>query len=162
TGGQQATVTGYIADGANVNVTDATTVLTNADSRGAAEANSNAGGIVAAGVASSNAASNTVNSAYLRSSRTLRSGSLTVRAAGPEDNRATTWAGSGGVAAGASASGTTSSTSATSASIGASSFVDLTLRGSGAFLLSADHTATLNSQEKTIAGGVLAGAGVAI
>ena len=79
-----------------------------------------------------------------------------------DNNFAVTFAGSGGVLAGASASGTTSTISNTSATIGAGSLVDLTTRGTGILLVAAEHTATFNSQEVTIAGGVLAGAGVTI
>ncbi|CAM9441455.1 unnamed protein product, partial [Phaeothamnion confervicola] len=157
-----AQVTAAIANNSSLNITGDVNVAASNSTRQDAEATAAAGGILAAGVADSRSSSSTSTTASLGSNVTLTASNLSVGAIGRDANYATTTAGSGGVAAGASAKAVTSGTSNTLATIGASSNVNLSTRGTGELSLSADHTASLNTREKTEAGGVIAGAGVTV
>ena len=98
------TVRGYVADDSTLHITGGTTVTASNATRQYADADSNAGGLLAVGVSSSSASSDTNTEAYLGFRVKLTGGSLTVRATGEDDNLATTTAGSVGAIAGASAS----------------------------------------------------------
>ncbi len=123
-----------------------------------ADSDSNAGGLVAAGIATSQSNSDTDTEAYLGSNVLLTdSGDVTIAATANDDNFALTNAGSGGAIAGDAAVADTTNDSTTTATIGAGSYVD-----AATVTLGADHIATFNAQITTLAGGVLAGSGAGI
>ena len=148
----------FIGDAAVVAVTGAVTIGAINNTRQKAEANSNSGGLVAAGIATASTSSDTRSEAYLGQNVTLTASTMTLSAIGVDDNLTLTNAGSGGAIAGSAAIARTSNTSVTLASIGAGAKVTL-LAGTGALSIGADHTARFNSQVTSIAGGLLAGAG---
>ncbi|WP_293776173.1 hypothetical protein [uncultured Oxalicibacterium sp.] len=117
TSGSKSAINAYVADSSTLTVRGATSVVANANSKQKADANSYAGGIVAAGIAQSKAQSDTQTSAYLGTGVKLDGGSLTITALGYDDNVALTTAGSGGVLAGAGATADTSNLSNTTALI---------------------------------------------
>ena len=128
-----------------------------------ASADSNAFGLVAAGIATSTVTDNTTTEAYLGPQVTLGvssnpSGSLSVNATSNDNTFAYTDAGSGGAIAGAAAIANTTNNSVTTASVGDDDAVYL----SGYFVVGAEHTAAFNAQITTFAGGLLAGAGASI
>ncbi len=147
-----------IGDGATITVARSVTVSALNNMRQKADADSKAGGLVAAGAAKSEVVSTGTSQARIGAGVMLTAQALTVEALGIEDNFARTNAGSGGAIAGASATARTTNTSTTLASIGKGSIV--TLYGDpGALSVVADHTALFNAQVTSLAGGVLAGAG---
>ena len=148
----------FIGDAAVVAITGAATIGAINNTRQKAEANSNSGGLVAAGIATASTSSDTRSEAYLGQNVTLTASTMTLSAIGVDDNLTLTNAGSGGAIAGSAAIARTSNTSVTVASIGAGAKVTL-LAGTGALSIGAEHTARFNSQVTSIAGGLLAGAG---
>ena len=141
-------------------LTDIAAVETTQDE---ASADSNAFGLVAAGIATSTVTDNTTTEAYLGPQVTLGvssnpSGSLSVNATSNDNTFAYTDAGSGGAIAGAAAIANTTNNSVTTASVGDDDAVYL----SGYFVVGAEHTAAFNAQITTFAGGLLAGAGASI
>lgn len=147
-----------IGDGAQIAVSRSITVSALNNMRQKADADSKAGGLVAAGAAKSEVLSNSITQATLGAGVAVAAQSLTVEAIAIEDNFARTNAGSGGAIAGASATARTTNTSTTLASIGKGSIVAL-YGDPGALSVVADHTALFNAQVTSLAGGVLAGAG---
>ena len=135
TAGSKAGVTSYVANDSVLTITGATTVAANSNSMQFSEGTAASLAILAAGVASSAASSNTVTSAYLGSGVQLTGSTLSVGALGTDVNFATTGAGSGGVAAGASAKAATSGVSTTLAEIGAGSNINLAGTGTTGTLL---------------------------
>ena len=156
-----SSVKSYVAQGTTLDITGGTTLFASNNSRQYAEANSNVGGLVAAGVSTANAKSNATTEATLDANAQFTGGSLTITALGHDDNYADTTTGSGGAIAGAAAISNTDTVSNTSARI-KSGNVNLSTRGSGNLNISANHTSTFNSRIRTTAGGVLAGAGAVI
>ncbi len=148
----------FVANNAVLDITNATNVQAHNNTRQLADANSNGFGLIAAGISSSDASSDTFTEAYLGSNVTLDGKSLTIIADGTDDNFADTVAGSAGLIAGASASAETGNTSDVEARIGASDDITLTT-GSGALTVKAEHTAAFNSRVKALAGGLFAGLG---
>ena len=147
-----------IGDGATITVARSVIVSALNNMRQKADADSKAGGLVAAGAAKSEVVFTGTSQARIGAGVMLTAQALTVEALGIEDNFARTNAGSGGAIAGASATARTTNTSTTLASIGKGSIV--TLYGDpGALSVVADHTALFNAQVTSLAGGVLAGAG---
>ncbi|NEU80298.1 DUF4347 domain-containing protein [Nostoc sp. UIC 10630] len=157
----------YVLDNANLNINNATNVTAISTTNQKAESNSAAGGIIAVGVSKSNVLTNTNTEAYFGSGVRLIGGTLNISAVGADTNLALTTAGSGGIAAGTSASAATSNASTTIAKIkddssGNSSNtidIDLSSRGEGTLTIGAKHTANFDNQLKTGAGGVIAGSG---
>lgn len=157
-----SSVRALVGDDATLDLTGAVTVSADNDTRQKADANSAAGGVVAAGVATSHVSSDTLTSAVIGDGVDLIAGSVSVTASGSDENLATTTAGSGGVAAGAGAVADTTNDSVTVAAIGAGSSnrdFDLISRGAGTLVVSAAHTATFDNNVETLAIGVLGGTG---
>lgn len=153
-----STVKGFVGDGAILTIAGATLLSAVNNTRQKSTANSNAGGLIAAGIAYSETDSNTVTQAFLGKNVTFTGQQLTIGATGKDDNFAFTNAGSGGLIAGALSVAHAKNISSTLASIGAGSKVNLTT-GAGALYVGADQTAQFNSQITTVAGGLFAGAG---
>ena len=156
-----AQVSAHVDHDAQLTVNGATTISANNNSRSSAVSSNFAGGLIAAGASFSNAHSNTSSTAYLGDNVHLTGASLTVAAAGQDDNYAEATVGSGGVAAGAAAAPQTTSTSTTTAELGTpgSSTGSDHVTLSGTLLLTAQHTSLFNTKVITTAGGVLAGSG---
>ncbi len=153
-------VQSYVANGAVLAVSGLTNIAAVETTQDEANADSNAFGIVAAGIATSTVTDKTDTEAYLGSDVTLGtamnpSGSLTVAATSNDNTFADTNAGSGGVVGVAAEVADTTNNSTTTASVGAGSGVNLT----GAFVLGADHTAAFNEEIDSFAGGLFAGTG---
>ncbi|MFO7616432.1 MAG: hypothetical protein R6V75_04205, partial [Bacteroidales bacterium] len=119
--GAVATHTGttksYVAEESTLHIAGSTNVGANNNTRQRAEANSNTGGLIAAGISKSSASSNTTTEAYLGSNAKLTGGSLSVTATGTDENFAETTSGSIGLAGVASASAETSTLSETRAEV---------------------------------------------
>ncbi|MCS7045434.1 MAG: pre-peptidase C-terminal domain-containing protein, partial [Gemmataceae bacterium] len=161
----QAAYRSYVADNTTLHITGATAVTVNSNSKQQSVADNFNGGILAAGAGHADARSKTLNEAYLGQGVTLTGGSLLISSYGSDDNFAQTMAGAVGAVSGAGSKGTTNTTSTTTAKIRNSDGVkkiDLTQRGSGAAQIVADHTATVNGQQLTFAGAVLAGTGAEV
>ncbi|WP_295882586.1 calcium-binding protein [uncultured Thiohalocapsa sp.] len=157
-----SSVIAVIGDGASLTVGGAVAVSADNQGRQAAEANSAAGGGIAMGVAMSAARSNTLTTARLGDGVDLTAASLSLTAAGAQDNFADTVAGSGGVVAGAGAGASTRNDSITTAGIGAGAAnrgIDLTGAGDGTLTIAATNTATFHTRTRTTGGGVLSGTG---
>ena len=156
-----AQVSAHVDHDAQLTVDGATTVSASNNSRSSAVSSNFAGGLIAAGASFSNAHSNTSSTAYLGDNVHLTGASLTVAAAGQDDNYAEATVGSGGVAAGAAAFPQTTNTSTTTAELGTpgSSTGGDHITLSGTLILTAQHTSVFNTKVITTAGGVLAGSG---
>ena len=153
-------VKSYVANGAVLSVSGLTNIAAAETTQDEADADSNAFGLVAAGIATSTVTDKTDTEAYLGADVTLGtamnpSGSLTVAATSNDNTFADTNAGSGGVVGVAAEVADTTNNSTTTASVGARSGVNLT----GAFVLDADHTAAFNEEIDSFAGGLFAGTG---
>ncbi|MCK9231001.1 MAG: hypothetical protein M0P18_10020, partial [Syntrophales bacterium] len=158
-------VEGYVRDGATLDITGAVAIGAVYNSKQESVADSNTAGLVAAGVSTATATSDTSTTAYLGSGVKLTGGSLSITATGNDNNFADTTAGSVGGISVAAASATTRNTSTTTAEIRdgvAGRTIDLGTRGSGAFTITADHTAAFNSRVKALAGGLFGGTGAEI
>ncbi len=156
------TVAAFIGNAANIAVVGAITISALNNTGQKSTADSNAGGLIAAGLASSSATSNTSTSAYLGNTVQVHAADLSIEATGLDNNFAYTNAGSGGLVAGSSAQTGTTNDSTTTASIGSSDSIfllDQTVGLTNGFILAAAHTATFNAQISTFAGGLFAGAG---
>jgi hypothetical protein len=154
-------VASYVKDGTTLNIAGGAVISAANNTRQKAVANSNTAGLIAAGISSSNATSNTSTMAYLGSSVKLTGGTLAITATGHDDNFADTVAGSAGAIAVSSATAKTTTNSTTIAEVRdgvAGRTIDLT----GAFQMAADHTAKFNGRVKAKAGGLFAGAGAEI
>ena len=160
-----STVRSFIGQGALLSIAGATMVTALNNTRQKATANSAVGGLLAAGIANANVVSTTDTEATINAGVTLFGDSLAVKATGTDDNFALTFAGSGGVVAGAGAFAHTAQTSTTRAALedgndqGLHRVIALSNGATGGFSLAAEHTANFNTQVRTIAGGLLAGAG---
>lgn len=147
--------------GSVLTIAGATTVAATSASKQQADANSAAGGLVAAGAALSKAQSNTVTSAIVGAGATLNGASLLVAATGSDINLAEATAGSGGLIAGAGAAADTANCSKTEAALAdgddAAQGAHITLTGD--LDIQADHTALFNGTVKIGSGGLLAGTG---
>ena len=165
TGSDKAEYTCYVAEGAILSITGATSVSVDSTSRQRAVADNYNLGAVAAGAGVSDASSNTINHAYFGNNVRLTGSSLNISATGQDTNNAKVVAGSGGIVAGPGEEANTSNTSSTTAEIGSGDGVhgiDLTGVGTGTAQVLAKHTATFNAQEVTFAGGGLVGSGAQI
>ena len=163
TASDTGTTKGYVVDGTTLNVTGATTVAATTVTSQGAEASSNTGGLVAAGASTAHATSSTDTEAYLGTNVKLTGGSLAVAATGTDTDYADATAGSAGAIAASAAVAGTTNTSTTTAKIKdgtASRPIDLSTRGGGTLLISAEHTAASNSHVASLAGGAIAGTGV--
>src|SRR5512135_3331825 len=159
-----AVVKSYVGDNSVLSVGGLTTVSAVGTSEQFASANSNAGGLVAVGIATSRAKSNTDTEAFFGANVTeghsysYNSGGVTIGARSTDNNFAYTNAGSGGAIAGASASASTFDHATTNAYIGRGSQLYL----NGGLSVGADHTAQFNAQITSVTGGLLAGAGASL
>ena len=157
-----AHVSAFIDVGANFVIAGALTVTALNSTKQKTSSDSNAGGLIAAGIASSKTSSSTVTDAHVGSGGSnsasdnisVHAATMSVTAVSGDDNFAYTNAGSGGLIAGASATADTGNASSTTASVGRGT-VTLTSK----YDVHAEHTATWNPQITTFAGGLLAGAG---
>jgi hypothetical protein len=154
-----STVKSYVADNAILIISGAATVSAGNETRQLAEANSTAGGVVAAGATVAGASSDTTVAAFLGSGVDFTGQSLRVLASGTDTNHAQTTAGAGGVAAGAAARPVTINTSETTAGIGDNAHIDLTGSGSGTLDVRATHQAIFGTTVLTDAYGALSGSG---
>ncbi len=157
-----SSVTSSVADGTTLDIAGGTTILATNENRQYANSSSASIGLVAAGITTAIASSNSTTRASLGNDVKLTGATLNVTATGHDNNYAETTAGAGGVVSGAAASSTTNNTSHTSATIGNASAgrnIDLSTRGAGRLTLAAEHTATFNSREITTALGFLSGSG---
>ena len=156
------TVSAFIGGAANVAIVGAVVVTALNNTAQKSDADSNAGGLIAAGLTTSIAKTNTTTSAYIGNTVTLTAGDLDIAATGLDNNFAVSNAGSGGLVAGSSAVANTTNDSTTTATVGNSDKISLTDQTVGpltGFVMSADHTATFNEQISTLAGGLFAGSG---
>ena len=154
-------VRSYVSNNATLNISGSTIVSSVNNSKQKAEANSNVGGLIAAGISFSDVTSNATTHAYLGTGVKLTGTSLSVTARGTDDNYADTTAGAIGLAGVASAAAETTTTSTTTAEIQASS-TGRTIRLSGNFTMTAEHTAKPNSKVRSLGGGLFGGAGAEI
>ncbi|HET9188739.1 MAG TPA: hypothetical protein VFN80_12320, partial [Acidothermaceae bacterium] len=157
------TVKSFVGNSSVLAVSGAINVTAVETTQNQAEGNSNAFGLVAAGIAQSHVFSDTHTEAFLGDFVTVGTtpnpvGSLSIGAVSTDDNFAFTNAGSGGAIAGAAAVANTQNRSHTTAAVGASDGLHI----AGNFDLGADHTAQYNEHITTFAGGLLAGAGASI
>ncbi|HVC51376.1 MAG TPA: LEPR-XLL domain-containing protein, partial [Stellaceae bacterium] len=158
-------VKSFVGDNSVLSVSGVTTIATLETTQNEANADANAGGIVAGGIAISIVASTSDTEAFFGSGVTLGTfgssptleGGLVIAATSEDDNFADTNAGSGGAISGAAAVANTTNDSTTRAAVGAGSQVNLT----GTFTLGAAHTAAFNEQITSLSGGLFAGAGAA-
>jgi hypothetical protein len=166
TAADRARVRSYIGDGSTLTIAANTTVVAVDDSRQKADANSNADGVIAAGISRSHAVSDTTTEAYLGTNVDFTGSSLTISAGGTDDNFAETVAGSAGLVAGASARAETDSTSTVTARIGNRTVsgreIDLSGTGVGTLTIEAEHTAAFNARVRALTGGLFAGLGADI
>ena len=158
---RQSTVRSALDAGSVLTIAGATTVAATSASKQQADANSAAGGLVAAGAALSKSQSNTVTGAIVGAGATLNGASLLVAATGSDINLAEATAGSGGLVAGAGAAADTANCSKTEASLadGADAAHGARITLTGGLDIQADHTALFNGTVKIGAGGLLAGTG---
>ncbi|MDG1896561.1 MAG: hypothetical protein P8J37_16785, partial [Fuerstiella sp.] len=148
------TVRSSVADDAVLSVLGTTSILATSNGDHKAEADSYAGGLLAAGVSFAQATSSTSVTAAIGDDVTLTGGALRIGAVRDHKQFSENFAGSGGAIAGASASAVTSQSGNVTTSIG-----DSTVTLSGALTGSAISTAELNGLVQTFSGGLLAGAG---
>jgi hypothetical protein len=147
-----------IADNANLIISEDTSVIAQGSGVYFSEASSVAFGILAAGVSSAIIDADVTVMANVGNSVSHSGGSLTVSAVRNIETNSETDAGSGGVAAGASASARTAQTGETRSSIGQNASIDL----SGDFKINARSTSETNGKVEAISGGLLAGAGARV
>jgi hypothetical protein len=149
-----SSVKSYVADGSKLTITGATTIGATNNTKQKADANSNVGGLIAAGISDADASSVTVTEAYLGTNIRLTGGSLTVTATGTDDNFAETTAGSFGLAGVASASAETTTTSSTTAEVNDGSFIDVAANDVLPFVDSdTDSTYTTDDGTQTVTTG---------
>jgi hypothetical protein len=156
------TVTSFIGSGAKIAVVGAVVVTALNYTAQKTSSDSNAFGIVAAGLATSQSNSNTTTNAYIGSSTTITSTDFKLTATGDDNNFAHTNAGSGGLVAGSSAESDTTNDSTTNATVGASDVIvlsDTTVSPTTGFIVYANHEADFNAQISTFSGGLFAGTG---
>ena len=146
----------FIAGATQLAVAGAVTITALNNTRQRATSDSNAGGLIAVGLAYSDVESHTTTDAHLGDGGTVFASDLTVSATGGDDNFAYTNAGSGGLVAGASSEADTATDSTVIASAGGQVYLTDT------YSVAAVHTATFNAQITTLAGGLLAGAGASM
>jgi hypothetical protein len=155
-------VTSFIGVGAKIAVVGAVAVTALNYTAQKTSSDSNAGGLVAAGLATSQSNSNTTTNAYIGSSTNITSADFKLTATGDDNNYAYTNAGSGGLVAGSSAESDTTNTSKTTATVGNSDVIvlsDTTVSPTTGFIVYADHEADFNGRISTFAGGLFAGTG---
>ncbi|HET6237314.1 MAG TPA: hypothetical protein VFE41_20495 [Acetobacteraceae bacterium] len=155
-------VTSFIGGGAKVAVLGAVVVTALNYTAQKTSSDSNAGGLVAVGLATSQSNSNTTTNAYIGTGTHITSADFKLTATGDDNNSAYTNAGSGGLVAGASAESDTTNTSKTTATVGASDVIvlsDTTVSPTTGFIVYADHEADFNARISTFAGGLFAGTG---
>ncbi|HET57378.1 MAG TPA: hypothetical protein ENN35_02925, partial [Deltaproteobacteria bacterium] len=120
-----STIHSYVLADATLNIEGAAVISAENVSRQRAEADSNVGGVVAVGVSSATASSDTETKAWLGAGVNVTGGSLSVTARGNDDNLADTTAGAFGGIPVSSATATTVNTSTTRAEIGNGSTINL-------------------------------------
>ena len=155
-------VTSFIGAGAKIAVVGAVVVTALNYTAQKTSADSNAGGLIAVGLATSQSNSNTTTNAYLGSSVNVTAADFKLTATGDDNNSAHTNAGSGGLVAGSSAESDTTNDSKTTATVGASDVIvlsDTTVSPTTGFIVYADHENDFNAQISTFAGGLFAGTG---
>jgi hypothetical protein len=155
-------VTSFIGSSAKIAVLGAVVVTALNYTAQKTSSDSNAGGLVAVGLATSQSNSNTTTNAYIGTSTHITSGDFKLTATGDDNNSAHTNAGSGGLVAGSSAESDTTNNSTTTATVGASDVIvlsDTTVSPTTGFIVYADHEADFNAQISTFAGGLFAGSG---
>ena len=170
--GVDATLTGvtnessarsYVASNTTLDIADDTSITARNDTRNVANSSSDAFGLVAAGITESDITTNTSTDAYLGSNVDLTGANLLVTATGFDDNYAETTAGSGGVAAGASAAPNIDAQTSVIAELrnssGTTSSIDLTTRGAGDFVVGADYLGVVNTRVITSSAGLISGSG---
>ncbi|MBU6386317.1 MAG: hypothetical protein KGS49_10310, partial [Planctomycetes bacterium] len=152
------TVNSSIANNANLIVTGDSVI--NALGMGSyySKASSNAFGILAAGVSSSNISADVAVQATVGSSVVHQGGTLSINAVRDVETFSDTVAGSGGVAAGASASSDATQTGTTTASVGQNAQLSIT----GDFKVNSISTSQTNGRVLAVSGGLLAGAGARV
>ncbi|MFM8188319.1 MAG: hypothetical protein ACKN85_07560, partial [Pirellula sp.] len=152
------TVNSSIANNANLIVTGDSVI--NALGMGSyySKASSNAFGILAAGVSSSNISADVAVQATVGSSVVHQGGTLSINAVRDVETFSDTVAGSGGVAAGASASSDATQTGTTTASVGQNAQLSIT----GDFKVNSVSTSQTNGRVLAVSGGLLAGAGARV
>ncbi len=155
-------VTSFIGSSAKIAVVGAVVVTALNYTAQKTSSDSNAFGIIAAGLAKSQSDSNTTTNAYTGNSTQITSGDFKLTATGDDNNFAHTNAGSGGLVSGASAELDTANVSKTTASVGASDVIvlsDTTVSPTTGFIVYADHEADFNAEISTFSGGLFAGTG---
>ncbi len=153
-----AIVSSTIANGSVLNIGGATAISATGLGEHFANADSYAFGLLAAGISSSRVNNHSAVTAAIGSGVTFTGGSLSISADNDQRQFADTFAGSGGIAAGASASSQTVNNASTTASIGAGTIINL----SSGLNVSSFGKAEVNGQVQTFAGGLLAGAGARV
>ncbi|MEQ9409446.1 MAG: calcium-binding protein, partial [Fuerstiella sp.] len=148
-------VSSSVANSSQILVSGTTSVLSGSYGDHRAEADSFAGGLLAAGISSAQATSTTVVTASIGNGATVTGGHLVIGSLRDHEQFAENLAGSGGAIAGASASSTTGQSGNVTTTIGSNSTITL----SGQLTGSAISTAELNGRVRTYSGGLLAGAG---
>tara|TARA_R110002049_G_scaffold182485_1_gene350273 strand:- start:721 stop:16071 length:15351 start_codon:yes stop_codon:yes gene_type:complete len=144
-----------IAENAIIRSTGETRLHATNNTSQKAESSSLAIGLIAAGVTTSTAESDTDTTARIGAGIQLTGGSLIVIADGVNENVADTTAGSGGLVSGAAAIPETINTSQMTAEVGNDANITL----SGAMVVKANHVAVFNTILSATSGGLLAGAG---
>ncbi len=153
-----ATISATLGNDSTFQISGATRLSAVGQGEHYAKADSYAGGVLAAGVSSARIVNNSTVTTGLGSGIVFAGGSLAISADSNQRQFSDTFAGSGGVAAGASASAKTVNQATTLVNIGNNTAVNLT----GAFEINALGSGEVNGKVKTFAGGLLAGAGARV
>ncbi len=149
-----------IATGTTVTLTGALVILADGATQQYASASNDTAGLVAVGAASSDAAATNSTSATVGGGAQVTAGSAQIDAYGNDNTFAATTAGTAGLYAGPSVAPTTSDNATTAATVGKGANVTLSDNGTtGAFEISADHVATVNTLMEASGIGLLANAG---
>ena len=148
------------ATGTILTLSGALVVAANTLTQTSSTASNSVGDLIAAGVADSTSNVSSTTRALVGANAMVQAGSASIGASGDDNLYSEADAGSGGVAAGASVQPTNNDTADTTATLGQGADVALSDdHASGAFSISAAHTATLNTRIDAATYGLLAGAG---
>ncbi|HBJ36299.1 MAG TPA: hypothetical protein DDZ51_16420, partial [Planctomycetaceae bacterium] len=153
-----ASVSSTIGTGSTLNVSGETSVVATGLGVHTVNADSYAFGLLAAGISSARVNNQSGVAASIGNDVAITGGSLFISADNSQSQFADTFAGSGGIAAGASASSTTINNGTSLVSIGDGSSIDL----SDDLNINNFGNATVNGRVQTFAGGLLAGAGASV
>jgi hypothetical protein len=156
-------VDAYVDDSSTLSLSSGSVLIAAInDTLQSSSSDSHAGGLVAAGIASSDASSTSDTEAYIGSNANVTASALTISAGSTDNNFAASNAGSGGLVAGDGLVATTHNTSTTNAQIHNGSATDDLNHGTGTLTIAADHNAIFDTQATAFAGGLLAGAGAVV